>query len=188
MNILHYIGIVGFLGLVSGVSIFLLEKFFGTWISEGIKNWMKSRFDKKCNKINSDRNLFIKIIDILPSNDSIALIQEYLIGIMPFNWDSLKQLDHFKEFSAQPINKFHKRKLAKLHNKLLESITNYLSLLANNTFKMDNNPRLSIVPKEWEFKDKDRYNEVKEKLNQMSTELINNYYTFVNKSKKKLQI
>lgn len=72
MDILKDIEIVGLWGLFSGFSMFLLQKLFGTWISEGIKNMMKSRYDRKYNKIDSDRNLFKKIIDILPSNGSIV--------------------------------------------------------------------------------------------------------------------
>jgi hypothetical protein len=53
---------------------------------------------------------------------------------------------------------------------------------------MDNKPILSIVPKEWEFTQKDLYNEVKKNLNQMSTQFFKNYYLFVINSKKKLQL
>jgi len=129
-----------------------------------------------------DRNLYDRLIQLLPSNGIIDFINKH---DMAGDFD-LKRLDPLSDFIqgwGNPLHEFLDVDLENAKSELHLRCKDYSSLIGTLTFPNDN--RKQSVPPEWET---DRFNCAVKKLHDKAREVVNSHERLVRKARRKLNL
>jgi len=118
-----------------------------------------------------DKKLFEDLKQTLPSNGSIAVIDQHNMAGWSFQWSQLDDLDNFAHNWGDAEHEFLTKKLEAKRKLLHQKVRDYLMLLAKETFPRSN-PGFSSVPEEWEIEQPERFERVVEQLHEQAGEIV----------------
>ena len=118
-----------------------------------------------------DKKLFEELKKTLPSDGSIAFIDQHNMAGWPFQWSQLKDIENFVNNWGDAEHEFLTKKIEVKRKALYEKCKEYLMLLAKESFPT-NNPGLSSIPAEWEIEQPERFVKVVKQLHTMAGEIV----------------
>jgi hypothetical protein len=133
----------------------------------------------------SNRKLFEQFKEVLPSNGSVAFIDNLNMAAGSFHPTNLDDLDNFAAGWNDAEHAFLDRKLEKKRKHLLELIKEYRLLVGGNTFRTRDGEQ--TVPPEWEDEQPDRFNQVVKMLHDKAGEVVDAHQQLIRLARKKLE-
>jgi hypothetical protein len=150
--------------------------------------YMKAKSQENIDQKTTDKALFTKLLDTLPSSGSIEFVGSHVVEHSSFDRDNLGQLRRFSQEWARPENYFLDSEFDKKREHLLEIVDEYLHYLACNTFIDDRKEfNISSIPGEWITEQTERYNKTVETLNNLANQLVAAHTDLINMARKKLK-
>lgn len=163
---------IGGTAILIGVASFLGRKWLGTRIEESVKheyakeleahkarlqeqiNYSISQKESELKEIEkqkeTDKVLFEKFLQILPSSGSIAILKSQ-IGIWDWRSGALDQIWKFYENWGNPEQHFLDEKIEEKRNKLYSYVDTFLKYQTLKTYPSGNSDQFQSVPKEWAY-------------------------------------
>ena len=162
-------------------SEFELKTFRDNWY-EKIKNSNGIVF---VNSVETDKEIYRKLLEVLPWNGSLAFISENNFAGYSFRRDDLKQLTDFQYLCDNPAFEFIDADLESLKAELLNKVKIFLRLIAYNTFPT-HIMGLSHVPPEWETNSPQHFDKVVDDIHQAAQSIIDTYQQLMRMGTRKL--
>ena len=137
---------------------------------------------------NMDRVLFSKIRELLPSDsDTISFLKDTdLEG--SFELELLKGLHRFVWYWNNPEFEFMDAELESRLANLFEAAHDFLESVALNTFPCTGLPRRNEIPPEWRDTQPSRFNDARQTLNDLATDVYNKYEDLIRAGRRRLAV
>lgn len=178
-NYLKIIALLGAAVIAALIRVFKLEN-----ENKILKNVEHKKITEKHNEI--DSKMLKEIRAMLYESQTIEFMRVHDFG-GPFFSDVISPLDDYLHKSDNdPEFEFLDSDLNDLKKELDQNIRALLDTLHNDTFKLDANPTLNAVPKEWRRENPDRFNEVVKNANHHATKLVEIYNELVQVARNKM--
>jgi len=135
-----------------------------------------------------DRVLFSKIRELLPSDsDTISFLKDTdLEG--SFELELLKGLHRFVWYWNNPEFEFMDAELESRLANLFEAAHDFLESVALNTFPCTGLPRRNEIPPEWRDTQPSRFNDARQTLNDLATDVYNKYEDLIRAGRRRLAV
>jgi hypothetical protein len=132
---------------------------------------LKSKSIHTASRHKTDKELFVKLLQLLPSDGCI----EY-ISVTPMNTFILqKNLEPFIEFNHQwkfPEHEFLDKELESKKISLYSKVSDFIDCTLQNFFPVSHREHHLAVPREWKEDDRERYDEAVDKLQKLSDKVV----------------
>lgn len=139
-------------------------------------------------KINTDKELFIKFLDELPSNGSIQFLKTNNFAGIPFEGERLDQCRNFLCNWNDAIHEFLDSELEEKRKFLLELIEHLLVFLYSNVWPLKGTMGLYSVPPEWKETQPERFGTVVKQIDDLAEKIVSTYDELVRMAHSKLTI
>lgn len=137
---------------------------------------------------NMDRTLFSKIRQMLPSDgDGISFLRNTDLG-GSFELDCLKGLQKFVWLCTSPDFEFMDSELESRRANLFEAAQNFLAAVAEYTFPCPGLRRRNEIPPEWRDTQLTRFENAREKLNDLASEVYVKYEDLIRTGRRRLAV
>jgi hypothetical protein len=133
-------------------------------------------------RIEHDKKVLIKILEVMPSNGSILFIREHDFGDS-FNVDDLKDLFRFDRLSTRPEIHFLDKKIENLRLSLVSDISKFTSFLGFNSWQTRDGTNKIKEPDEYD--DLNEYKKIRDNINELSCMVCDNYDSLIISASKK---
>ena len=133
-----------------------------------------------------DRQLFLKFKETLPSNGSIAFIDQNNFAGFSFELKQLQDLNIFIHEWNDAEHEFLDNKLETKRQELMKLIKEYLGVIGLQTFPT-HNPGWNSVPEEWEVEQPDRFEKVVDQLHTLAGQILAAHQNLIRTARKKLK-
>lgn len=160
-----------------------LKKFRDNWY-EKIKNSSRVVLE---NSLETDKEIYKKLLEILPWNGSLAFINENNFAGFSFRVDNLNQLTAFQYLCDNPAFEFIDTDLESLKAELLNRINSFQRLIGYNTFPTKN-MGFNHVPPEWEIENPKHFDSVVDEIHQNAKSIVSTYQQLTRMGTRKLGI
>ncbi len=163
----------------------LCEKIIG-WFSQNAASKLGNHLDRQLQaQWEVDRALFEQFRSELPVSGSISFVRNHPVGAS-FRRDDPEQLFRFLDYWNDPEHEFLDSELDQKRSKLFDSISEYVHVLATNTWSIRDTD-FQGIPEEWERDDPERLQEVIKQLAVLGKTLVGRYDDLVRTGRRKLK-
>lgn len=131
-----------------------------------------------------DKELFNKILNILPKDGSILFLRNNNFAGFSFPRESLNDLHSFEHECTHPDFEFLDPELEALRGELQKNIDAFTSEIGLSTFPANISGR-NTVPPEWEETQPERFDKVVNKLHELSSNICKNYDDLVKTARRR---
>jgi hypothetical protein len=132
-----------------------------------------------------DKILFDKLLRMLPANDVIEWIRQNNFAGFSFDRSRLDPIRVFVNEWDNPEHEFIDVDIEHARTQLFESLENFMSTIATETFAMDNGSQ--SVPPDWERNDAERFKEVVSRLHGQAQEIVDRHARIVRLGRRRLE-
>lgn len=164
-------------------NISIIKNLFNDCLTMGIMENQENLTTYSDKMKQSDKELLIKIKEILPYNSNTMLYIKNHDFRASFKWEDLKGLDIFKEKAEDPEFMFINHELENLKNELLENTIEFLSELACNSWELETIKNVFKIPDDWSITIPDKYEHVTSKINNLASTIYNIYEKLLKKAR-----
>lgn len=123
---------------------------------------------------------------ILPWNGSIAFLRDNNFAGFSFAQRQLDDLHKIIERSKDPSFEFVDAELEATRSNLVHLAMEITSVIAGNTWPLNNQPTRSTVPPEWETEQPERFHEVVTKIHELASKIVSSYEELIRACRRKL--
>ena len=148
---------------------------------------MQSEFQEAVDQKATDKALFAKFLETLPSSGSIEFMDKFNMAGWSFDRKNLDQLATFQEDWRRPERQFLDEEVDKRRAHLHKLIGEYLKCLAFNTFPVKGNPDYSSVPEEWQEEQPERFNRTVKKLHDLAGKAVAAHKDLITTARQRLK-
>jgi hypothetical protein len=135
-------------------------------------------------KIENDRELLQRIRNLLSRNEAITILREHSFGDA-FRDNLTDPMHQILWESREPEFEFHDNELEETKTSLIDAIDRFTNTVASETWHEEKSTEWRRVPKEWQWKQKDRLRRVVGELNEAADEIVQTYDDLVRKGRAK---
>ncbi len=139
------------------------------------------------NTLDTDKEIYRKLLEILPWNGSLSFISENNFAGFSFRVDNLNQLTAFQYLCGNPAFEFIDADLESLKAELLNKINHFQRLIGYNTFPTSN-MGFNHVPPEWEVENPTHFYSVVNEVHQSAQSIISTYHQLTRSGTRKLGV
>lgn len=132
-----------------------------------------------------DKELFSRIQNILPKDGSIYFLRHNNFAGFSFLLDKLDDLYNFEHECVDPNFEFLDPELEAIRGKLQKNIDAFTNEIGTSTFPTQM-PGRNTVPQEWEREQPERFDNVVNKLHNLSANICDNYDKLVKTARRRL--
>lgn len=139
--------------------------------------------------LNPDRNTYSRIHELLPSSQMVYLLRDFDFGNTFFKED-IVPLYRFYDECQLPEFGFLDEELESYRLKLADNVIKLVRAIGRNTFPLSDKPGVDIngVPKDWHYKDRQRWDMAVNELNKLASETYGAYVELIKTARKKLTV
>ena len=201
---------LGGTGILIAIAVFLGKKWLGSRIEQLVKHEydkkleehkaelqaqvnrsveeMKAEFQEAVDQTATDKTLFAKFLDTLPSSGSIEFLKTFDMGFGSFETEQLSQLKDFYYNWNKPEYEFLDSELEKKRRELRNVVQKYLDSYSKNTFlTYDIDQKRAYVLPEWKITQPENYRQAIEELNSLADEVVKAHTDLVRSARVKLK-
>ncbi|MBI5901952.1 MAG: hypothetical protein HZB84_00485 [Deltaproteobacteria bacterium] len=200
---------LGGTGILVAIAVFLGKKWLGSRIEESVKHEyarkleehkaqlqtqlnrsveeMKAEFQEAVDQKVTDKALYVKFFETLPSSGSIEFLKTFDMGFGSFETEQLSQLKYFYCNWNKPEYEFLDAELECKRKALREAISKYLDSYSTNVFCTKTDTKRAYVLPEWKETKPDVYRQIIDKLNSLADEVVKAHEDLVRSARLKLK-
>ena len=172
--------------LLAGI-IWLVRKVLSVYIEAAVKQRMETKSRSAADETAVDKALFEKFLETLPSDGSIAFIDEHNMAGFSFDNSRLEQLERFRYGWDDPEHEFLDLELEEKRRRLLELSKKYLGFVAFETFPVEGRSDRQGVPADWETAQPERFRTVVDTLHELAGQVVAAHADLVRTARAKLK-
>ena len=132
-----------------------------------------------------DKAIYVAIVKLLPYPKVMSLIESHNFGAS-FHSSIFSTLDEFVVRNDDPSMEFLDADLEGLRVKLVKEIHEFAHYLAHQTWRTDK--EWQSVPPEWQHEQPKRYDEVIDRINELSKKASESYRALVREARRRLGV
>jgi hypothetical protein len=126
-----------------------------------------------------DRQVYRKLKEVLPSDSSIHFIRFNNYAGFSFPLDQHKNLHDFLRACEFPEFEFIDPDLEGLRGTLRKTVEEFVSMIGMNTWRVPGTEGRNSVPSEWEDQQPERFEEVVNRLHDLTTQICDTYDSII---------
>jgi len=204
---LVFLGMGGY-ALLLAVAVFLVKKWVGVRIEESVKHeyakkleehkadlqeqvsaalsGMEHAYQESVDQKATDKALFARLIETLPTNGSISFITHWDVGAMLFNPKKLRQLRVFYLEWNDPEHEFLDADLEAKRRHLHRSVDRYLGKTEECFFSQPGSDLVGIPP-EWQISKPELFQSTMDELNRLADDVASAHKDLLVAAREKLK-
>lgn len=201
---------LGGTGILIAIIVFFSKKWLGSRIEESVKHeyakkleehkaqlheqlnlsveQMKAVFQDAVDLKATDKALFAKFMDTLPSSGSIEFLKTFDMGFGSFDTDQLSQLKDFYYSWNNPEYEFLNTDLESKRRELGNVVDEYFVSYGKNTFLRNDclDQKRAYVPTEWKETHPENYRQAVDELNSLADKVVKAHEDLVRNARMRL--
>lgn len=135
-----------------------------------------------------DRQVFAQLKEQLPYFPTFDYLKGRNFAGFAFEKDPLTPMGRYAHYGDRPENEFLDVELESIRSELLAAIRIFSRGLAEHTWPLEANPKLSSVPQEWEEDRPERFRQAVDEIHRAADEVEDKYSTLIRLARRRLDV